>query len=704
MALFELQRQFQNCTRDLTFPGARHAEANGRNSASSFYRPEIDGLRAIAVLGVVFYHFKLPFISGGFVGVDIFFVISGFLIGSLLWRELALTGTVSLPRFFIRRVLRIFPAFAVMTTVCGLLGYFFLLPFEFREYGKTLIASLTYLSNVQFFRDAGYFDAAAETKPLLHTWSLSLEEQFYVFLPVILIAFAHYRRFTIGLLGVMAVTSLILCVAVTPHSQTAAFYLLPFRLWELLAGVLLAVHVTQANTTRWHGSWMSWGGILLLLTSMLILQPSARFPGYLAMMPVLGVVMIIANGRDDNPVNRFLTARASVLIGLVSYSLYLWHWPVLVLSRIYLGEEAVVVPLVASFAAAGLSWRFVEGPFRHVSGVKSYRVFAAAFACTASLAVAGAVIYAQNGMPWRFSSAVQAHVSASADFIQEWSQCTTSRSGTLQDIEICPIGKGGAPTFLVWGDSHARAFKEGLSLLADETGASGVLIWRGGCPPLFDIVKKESAATRQQDAECATANARIRNWLDETPGLDKILLIGRWSYYADGHGVGRDAANLISLTSTRSDDAKLTQGDIFAAAVSATVSALAMHRQVFVLQQVPEIPNYDSREVARLLVASSVEKQLEVAKRLTVAQSEIAERAGRADVIFETLADQSKLIWLPSWAPLCDTRQCSVLQNGRSYYFDNNHLTNSAAKAIRQIFSPVMRPENAAILQARSGK
>lgn len=291
-------------------------------SAAIAYRPEIDGLRAIAVLSVVLYHFGLPGIAGGFVGVDVFFVISGFLIGGILWDDIRETGRIRLARFYLRRIRRLAPAYFAMAGVTLVLGWLILLPFEFREFGKSLIAATVYLSNIHFHRQAGYFDGLSEEKPLLHTWSLAVEEQFYIVLPFLMLALLRWRASVPVILGGIAVLSLVACIWLTRSMPQATFYLFPFRAWELLAGVLLAIAGREGGWRYALHPALSWGGLALILGSVLFIR-AEDFPGWQALGPVLGTVLILLNGREANLVNRVLAHPGPVFIGLISYSLYL---------------------------------------------------------------------------------------------------------------------------------------------------------------------------------------------------------------------------------------------------------------------------------------------------------------------------------------------------------------------------------------------
>ncbi|MBV1862917.1 MAG: acyltransferase [Rhodobacteraceae bacterium] len=649
------------------------------------YRREIDGLRAIAVLAVVFYHFSVPGFGGGFVGVDVFFVISGFLIGGILWRELVATGRLSLARFYTHRLRRLAPAFVAMALVSGLAAYFILLPYEFREFGKALIASTVYLSNVLFFRQSGYFDSAADEKLLLHTWSLSVEEQFYIFLPLTILIFARSTRILYWVLMLVFALSLLACILFTRSSPTAAFYLFPFRAWEMLAGVLLAIYGAKTQEDWRHGPLPSFVGILLVLGGIGLVQAGEGFPGWQVMAPVFGAVLLIWNGRDYNLVNRMLASPVPVFIGLVSYSLYLWHWPILTLTQYYFdgysGGQSVVWMVIA-LGIAVVSWRFVELPLRR-SHLKGPLLLAGVGLASFTLLGLGALIYLQNGMPDRFGPKARMHIDASADFLQDWSRCYWPEDGPLQGVEVCPIGPDGPPEVLVWGDSHVRAFQAGIALAAQEHKRSGLLIWHAGCPPLFGITKQESAATPLENADCTTTLQRMQGAVGQLPGIRKLLVIGRWAYYAKGAGVGNDAHNTIALRGG-------ALPDVYGQAVNRTFGQLAENfDQVFVLQQVPEIPQYDSREFARKLAHG----RLETDAALTVPVEKVKTRTGESEAPFRALDATGKLTFLESWGMMCTGQTCSAVADGRALYFDNNHITNTTALQMRGLFDPVFGPE-----------
>ncbi|WP_238363817.1 acyltransferase family protein [Mesobacterium pallidum] len=659
------------------------------------YRPEIDGLRAIAVLSVVLYHFGLPGVPGGFVGVDVFFVISGFLIGGILWGELKDTGRISLPAFYVRRIRRLFPAFFVMALATLAVGWAVLLPYDFRELGKAVIAATVYLSNVLFYRDAGYFDTGAEEKVLLHTWSLSVEEQFYLVLPLTLLLLRRWPRLLLGALIALFFASLAACVALTPRSQPATFYLFPFRAWELLAGVLLAIMGRERRIEWRAGPVLSWLGLALILVSVATIPAGPTFPGGLAALPVLGTVLVILNGRHPNGVNALLAHCYARWIGLISYSLYLWHWPVAVLSRYWRGEYAgpleVAGWIALSFALAWASWRFVERPFRR-SAARNWGMVSGMVLGSGALLGAGAVLFLRDGMIDRFPLPVRTHIAASADFLQDWSRCHTDSDGPLAGVEQCPIGPEGAPKVLIWGDSHVRAVKEGLEDLAWDTGTPGLILWHAGCPPIFGVLKVESAATPAQDADCARDTETIRDALGTMETVQHVLLVGRWAYYATGAGVGLDRHNRIELYPVPDGPLpRVRQDELLMEGLALTALELgAAFDQVFLLRQVPEMPRYNSRLVAREMAHGRLEEGTDAMRlRVRVTGAELEARSGPLEAAMVRMQEAGRLTLIDTWPTFCKAEYCTAMPQGASWYFDGNHVTNSGARALIPALRPV---------------
>lgn len=333
------------------------------------YRADIDGLRAIAILPVVFFHAGFGFAQGGFVGVDVFFVISGYLITSLVHREM-LAGEFSLARFYERRVRRLFPALFAMLSACAVVAAWLLLPQDLRYFGGSLFATTLFSSNIFFWLEAGYFDVAAERKPLLHTWSLAVEEQFYLLFPFFLLLVLRYLpRRLVAVIGAVTVVSLLTSEWMLRNSDSAAFYLAPFRAWELGLGASLALIAPRTRHDNRYAEAFAWLGLALISASVAAFSWQTPFPGLHALVPAVGAALVIWSGsRASTHAARILSARPLVFTGLISYSLYLWHWPLLVFARHFAIRELTAAErlgvLLASVVLAMASWRYIERPFR----------------------------------------------------------------------------------------------------------------------------------------------------------------------------------------------------------------------------------------------------------------------------------------------------------------------------------------------------
>lgn len=648
-------------------------------------------MRAIAVLSVVLYHYGAP-IQGGFTGVDVFFVISGFLIGGILLREHRATGRIDIFAFYIRRFRRLAPAFFAMLFVTMAIGWLILLPFEYREFAKSAIATTVYLSNVLFFRSAGYFDTASEEKPLLHTWSLAVEEQFYIVLPLLFLGLAWARRSFLATLVLLWIISLLACVLLTPSYPTAAFFLFPFRAWELLSGVLLAIFFAERSSAPTLHASVSLIGLLSICLGFLIIPAGAYFPGYFALLPVVGTVLLLLNGNANNVVNTALSGKLATFFGRISYSLYLWHWPILVLALYLRGDELGLFELslwlLISILIATLSWRYIETPVRQNTRISGRKIFLGTAALSVLALAASGVIFKRDGIVTRFSDQAQIHINATADFLQDWSRCYIAENGALEGIELCPIGPEGDPEILVWGDSHVRAMREGLDLASLEAKVPGVIIWRAGCAPFFGIEKEETAATPSQNAECGVSNQQIEAAIAEMPGLKRVLLIGRWSYYWTGTGTGLDQHNKIRVWAPEHPENE--QADTLTFAADATVTKLnALGLNIYVMQQPPEIADYDSRIAARSLALKDQPLARIERANPTIPVPITEARQTEPNRVWEMLETQGKLQLISIWDELCDDGLCSAVHENVGQYFDNNHLTNSAAIRVRSVFDPI---------------
>jgi peptidoglycan/LPS O-acetylase OafA/YrhL len=462
------------------------------------HRPDIDGLRAIAVLPVILYHagFSCP---GGFVGVDVFFVISGYLITRIVERDLQ-QRRFSLMNFYQRRIRRIFPALFAMLAVSTGVAVVLLLPSELVSFGKSLIAAAAFSSNVFFYRHSGYFDASALLQPLLHTWTLSVEEQFYIFWPLLLalLGWRFLARWKLPLLALILFGSLLLSAYWVAHSPNAAFYLLPSRAWELALGAILSLAPVTRFTSRLPpraAGFCSLLGLAMLMASVAAYSGLVPFPGFAALLPCVGAALVIAVGREGLLSTRILSFPPLVLAGLISYSLYLWHWPILVLAHIVANRELVAserAGLVAlTCVVAWLSWRFVERPFRNPRFGGSSRLWVSAGLATSALfLVIGTLLLRSGGFPGR-SPQVARWVAAQQREAElfDRSPCVVT-TNSLPAAGQCLLGAAAsAPStsVVLWGDSHAAQFAQVLDGIGRNLGITIRQLTKAGCPPTLGV-------------------------------------------------------------------------------------------------------------------------------------------------------------------------------------------------------------------------
>ncbi|MFM0265549.1 acyltransferase family protein [Paraburkholderia sediminicola] len=487
-----IETPFSSLTRTQIAVSQRTAPRDlGQISAStrSNYYPDIDGLRAVAVLCVVLYHAFPTYLPGGFVGVDIFFVISGYLIGSILIEELK-ADTFSFGAFYARRIKRIFPALLCVLVACYAFGWFNLLDTEFMQLGKHVAAGAGFVSNLALWTEAGYFDASAESKPLLHLWSLAVEEQFYLIWPVVLLLSKRFRVNLLVVVLIVGIGSFALNMVMINSNPTADFYSPFTRFWELMIGCGLAYRHTLSNhqsgtrSDRW-----SLVGCLLIALAVVLLRGQVAFPGWRALLPTIGAYLVIG-ARGEGWINRkILAARPLVWIGLISFPLYLWHWPLLVFPRILAGDTPAwtirVAALLASVVMAWLTYRFIERPVRYGSKT-SWKVAGLALAMCA-IGFVGFNTYQRHGLAFRFNKTVTQFTGDAGDSMQAWREgrcfLQPGHGGTEFAPECTDSGTG--PLVFLWGDSFAAALSPGLEALQQNHAFRLAQHTASGCPPLL---------------------------------------------------------------------------------------------------------------------------------------------------------------------------------------------------------------------------
>lgn len=523
-------------------------------------RAEIDGLRALAVGPILLFHAGAPGFSGGFVGVDVFYVISGFLIAGLIGPD-AVAGRLDLLEFWTRRARRLFPALAVVIAVCLAAGALVMTPRDLAALGRAAAAAALFSSNILFWKEAGYFDAAAALKPLLHTWSLGVEEQFYLGFPLVMIGLA--RLMGKGLwrgVAALALLSFLLSAVLTPLKPAPAFYLLPTRAFELLIGATLALRPPPEPGPR-LAEFLALIGLALLVVAVVGFSEATPFPGFAALVPCAAAALLIQAGGRARLTGALLRSPPLVATGLISYSLYLWHWPLLAFPRYLLG--ALSAPLAAglvaaTFATAALSWAFIEEPVRRGRLLAGRRaLWTATGTALAVLAALGLALHLFQGLPGRFAPRVLA-LAAAADDHPPQSLCADAAPSAIAAGRVCVIGAVGVrPDVLVWGDSHAWALQGVLGQALARAGRSGLLVSRNGCPPLLGLRRVAYAGpcmkvgwavmTRLQGGDIRTL-VLVSTW---TGYFDKARLVDAESARPSAQETGRAVGRRLMATARK---------------------------------------------------------------------------------------------------------------------------------------------------------
>jgi peptidoglycan/LPS O-acetylase OafA/YrhL len=637
------------------------------------YRPDIDGLRAVAVLAVLLFHTKVPGFSGGFVGVDVFFVISGFLITSILLKDIA-DGNHSIPRFYERRIRRIFPALfpVIAFTLVG--GAILFDPKSYKDFSESVLGTTLFYSNFVFANQLGYFDTTALQKPLLHTWSLAVEEQFYIAFPLLLVFINRKLKSRYApWLSVLALSSLAASIYGVEHHQAKTFYLVHDRAWELLVGSLLALRVLPDSSSCRLRRTLSFSGIGLVLYSIFFYSEATPFPGYFAAAPVIGAAMFIYGGMGEElpAANRLLTSKPLVFVGVISYSLYLWHWPFVAfyeyVSYRPLRPADSLAIISASFLAAILSWKYVEQPFRGSSSLLANRkhLFAASGVIMMVTSLVAVVIYNRDGLPYRYFQEKGTVV------LPDVRQVEVEKIG---DGKICRIGADKvAASFILWGDSHAGHFLQGLAEKAEEYGVSGYTATMPTDIPLIGV-------------NANPFNERVMSFIGEHPEVRTVMIAGIWGAYANGHRYGE--AQAVTLTDEADPHAARANSEVMRDGFLRTVDRLLESgRRVVIVSDIPEI-GYNAPRlymVKAVLLGEDINRYVPDRHSYKVWNKEY-------ERIATELASRKGVTILHPEAMLFDRGGHAMLMaNNLLLYHDADHLSKYGSHFVAPVFDEVFR-------------
>lgn len=667
------------------------------NQAHLPYRPDIDGLRAIAVLPVIFYHSGLGF-PGGYVGVDVFFVISGYLITKIIY-DLALKQSFSFADFYNRRVRRLFPALFTMMLATSTWAVTHMLWTDVRDFGRSLTAATVYLSNVYFYLASDYFEAPARTMPLLHTWSLAVEEQFYIVVPFAIFALTRFfpRRTHVPLILGTSAVSFGLCVFLTNVSSSAAFYLLPTRAWELGLGAALAIWSPPVHRNRFLSEVLSATGIAAILFAALRFSDSVPFPGWRAAIPTAGTAMILSTGgRSGAIVERILATDPFTFVGKISYSLYLWHWPIIVaftyaaLHPLTGAQSAEAVLL--SFAFATVSWRYVERPFRTRRLLPTARSLFAAAAVASLIAVSfGELLYMTDGYPARYPPQLLTLLDK-VDTKTVAPDCFSVTPQQVQNNRLCVRGAPGvAATFVFVGDSHAGALSDGLFAAARSRGLSGVQFTAKGTVPLPGL-----HSFPNDIAEREPLTRAFLSYLPKHPELKTVIVTAFWVYRATGQSYRH--AVVLNYDAQYDGSGTAYNPIAFRHALERLVSAFPDRHFVFI----DDTPSGDALDVQRYAraVYNGLHPEAGLPRKV-----DDQERATYEPILKDLAARHQNVAYMPILGRICGPELCPLFRDGHALFHDGDHLTIFGSRqfepALGAVFDNVWR--SAPIFEAPSG-
>jgi peptidoglycan/LPS O-acetylase OafA/YrhL len=635
------------------------------------YRKDIDGLRAFAVMIVVLYHFDFNLFSGGYVGVDIFLVISGYLITGIIKEKLE-AGKFSFSNFFIRRLRRLYPALlftGIFTTILASLVY---TPNILVDYAKSLLASFLFSSNIFFFYTVNYFNSSVVTKPLLHTWSLSLEEQFYFVYPLFLYLIykknSGFNRKSVSIMSTLLVISIALSEYFVRSNSSAAFYLIFFRAGEFIIGGLL-VWLDLDKIKNIYADIVFVLGLGLVLVSSMSYTEQYSFPGVSVLVPCIGAALLIIGGKRSR-LNFLFTNKASVLIGNWSYSLYLLHWPLVVIYKYIINRDLFLTEkcglVFTSITLSFICYSKFENIFRDNMGKWDFsNKTVVKFSILSSLAVIllGITIIKSKGWPWRYSQELQPVAQLGLDGFSKMNYGGKECINIKQNYS-CHI-QNGKGSFIVAGDSHAEMHFAGLKALSKKTNMSFSLFTEGSCG--FFTTK----STYRDDNDCVLARENFLNYLKNNPKSNLIISHRWWLYIKENQSLDDFSDYIVSNIENMLNKANFSG-------------------KLMIIGQVPELPGYGGLYdcILRFKYLPGERK----CKSSPVFYKDIDRNLklnAKLAKSFRQLQIKSKVVFINPYQTFCDERKCNQIGNdSKLYYSDSNHLSVYGAKMLAKDYIP----------------
>lgn len=646
------------------------------------YRPDIDGLRALAVGLVVLFHAGLSF-SGGYIGVDVFFVISGYLITSKLLADHQ-SGKASVARFYSARAKRILPALLVMNGFCIIVGWMLLLPIDFAELSWSTVSSALFSSNFYFYSLSGYFDGPAIEKPLLHTWSLAVEEQFYLVWPLICLCLlfrAAPRRQVSAIIGAAAV-SFVLAQYLIVGDRSAAFFFPITRAWELLAGAIVAMQ--QIKLPPRMGEPLSLLSLATIVASGLLLTSGSDVPGWSAIPPVAAATILVVSG-PHTIAARALAFEPVRRVGLISYSLYLWHWPLLAFFRYYLERDLTpwesIAAIAVSFVVSALSWAYVEQVRRY--GGNSRRVLISAAAGLFATAAVGVVGISAANVDTMSTNAREAMHDVSTS--NPLTMCHRNKPGPINTSSECLIGAKSdhSPDFVLIGDSHGDHFAPALNTAAERLGLTGIQITRGGgCAPVWGI---HQISNSREVPGCDDYRSDVLRYIDGLPSNRLIVIAARWSLYLRTTAPNIDTPFYTTTKEAPELSATTSRRNI----IEHLRSTVAMFRmrghRVMVVDQVPEYAFFPLNCYVRHADQANAGEMC----------GEVKPTASDVKLAMEAAKESGALVIHPTDFLCGKSGRCTVAINGSFLYRDIHHLNRKGSLQMASWFERALSDSRA---------
>ncbi len=650
------------------------------------YRKDIDGLRAISVVAVLLNHAGIYSFSGGFIGVDVFFVISGYLITAIIAREIQ-SNEFSLVRFYERRIRRILPALFVVIAFTVAVSAIMYDVEKFLDFGKSVIATTLFVSNINFWKESGYFDAPSQLKPLLHTWSVGVEEQFYIFFPLFMFVLYRYaKKLSSYILAAIAVISFWFAVQGIASDPSSAFYLAHLRAWELLVGSMLAINIFPAEFGKKYSNIIGIAGLVLIAIPIFQYSESTKFPGLSALAPVCGAAFILSSGVEGKSlVGRFLGMPPLVFIGKISYSLYLWHWPLIIFAKYYMirhmtsGELGILLVVISIVST--LSWRFVETPFRSKNFLQTRQIYAFAISGMTLMLFVGGTIYYFKGFPKRQGLEYLA-IDTKKEETWLFKECNINLTDDPQAITACEIGdRAQQPSFMIWGDSHAPTYGKAIHISAAQNKLSGILTYSPGCPTLLNIIPTPQIG----DVSCGDYNEMALTYIKDHPEIHTVILASRWTIWLEGtrykeeEGIPTDIQDALNEA-----PAGTSKEDLFILGLERTITTLmALDRKVILIAPLPEI-GYDVSSLN--FIASRTGRDIN--QIISPSMEEYLTRNQRTFTIFKSFEEKYGVQIIEPWKFLCQEGICRSAVNEIPLYNDDDHLSIFGAELISPVFDP----------------